>query len=114
MMNFVFAQPLHYLIHEADGETVAHCLDMDLVGAGATENEAVECLNTAVRYQVVIALKNENIALLRSKAPSHYWEMFSEALISGTTHAYKLDLHPEIAPVDVREASLTYLLAKAA
>ena len=61
---------------------------MDLVGAGATENEAIECLNAAVRYQVLIALKNENIELLRSKAPRRYWDMFTEATMRGNIQAY--------------------------
>ncbi len=111
MTGFIFGEPLHYLVHEADGEKVAHCLDMDLVASGVTAGEATERLNDVVRFQVNYALKNGTQASLRSKAPARYWEMFSEAS-EKNTKSYRLQLHRDLAPVSVEECHLTYLVAE--
>lgn len=112
-MGFIFAEPLHYLVHEADGEQVAHCLNMDIVASGANTEEALGRLNELVRFQVSYALKNGILEFLRTKAPARYWEMFSEASLGGAK-SYKLELHPDVAPVDVKECHLTYFVAVAA
>lgn len=113
MTGFLFSEPLHYLLHEVDGEKVAHCLNMDLVAAGDGIEEAVRRLNELVRYQVSYALKNNVLEMLRTKAPARYWEMFNDASMAGTK-SYKLELHPDVAPVSVKECHLTYFLAVAA
>jgi hypothetical protein len=111
MMGFIFAEPLHYLLHEVEGEKVAHCLNLDLVAAGKTKDEAISRLNEIVRVQVGYALKNGALEILRTKAPARYWEMFNDA---GTMKSYKLELHRDLSPVSVKECHLTYLLAEAA
>jgi hypothetical protein len=58
-MEFTFSKQLHSLIHSADGEQVAHCLDMDLVGSGATNEAAIAELNSAVRALVFFAVKTK-------------------------------------------------------
>lgn len=114
-MDFTFSTQLHYLIHSVDGECVAHCLDMDLVGSGENEEQAIAQLNTAVRALVYFAIKSKvfDILTLCKSAPSRYWEMFQEARQRGI-RTRTLEISPEIAPVTVSECHFTYVLAVAA
>src|SRR5439155_11331231 len=102
--------------HRVDGEHVAHCLDMDLVGTGNSEEEAIAELNTAVRAFVFYAIKREvlDIVSLCKRAPNEYWDMFDEAKRTSGTRTRTLDVNPEIAPVTVKECHFTYCLAVAA
>lgn len=115
-MDFTFSTQLHYLIHFVDGECVAHCLDMDLVGSGDTEEAAIAQLNTAVRSLVYFAIKSNvfEILTLSKSAPSRYWEMFEAAKRLTGTRTRTLEVSAEIAPVTVKECHFTYCLAVAA
>lgn len=115
-MEFTFSKQLHYLIHTADGEQVAHCLDMDLVGSGETDEDAIAELNCAVRAFVFFAVKAQtsDIEGLSKRAPERYWEMFEQAKRTNGTETRTLELSPEIAPVTVQQCNLTYCLAYAA
>jgi hypothetical protein len=115
-MEFTFTTQLNYLIHLADDEYVAHCLDMDLVGTGATSEEAVEQLNAAVRGIVFFALKTQvfDVLSLCKSAPERYWEMFEVAKKNGV-ETYPLDLGAELDPVTIEQCRhFTYRLAMAA
>jgi hypothetical protein len=115
-MEFTFAKQLNYLIHQADGEHVAHCLDMDLVGSGESKEAAIAQLNLAVRGVVFFALatKTLDILSLSGRAPDRYWECFDEAKRVSGSEVRTLDIAPEISPVAVRQCHLTYCLAEAA
>ena len=115
-MEFTFSKQLHYLIHTSDGEQVAHCLDMDLVGSGATNEEAIAELNSAVRALVFFAVKTKtfDIESICKRAPQDYWAMFEEAKHSTGVETCTLDVSPEIAPVTVQQCHFTYCLAYAA
>jgi hypothetical protein len=104
-MDFTFSTQLHYLVHFADGEYVAHCLDMDLVGSGKNEEEAVDSLNNAVRSLVYFAIKSKvfEVLSLCKNAPARYWDMFEEAKLRSGIKMRKLQVNPEIAPVTVKE-----------
>ena len=115
-MDFTFSEQLHYLIHVVDGEYVAHCLDMDLVGTGTSEEEAIEELNTAVRSLVLFAIKGKvlNILSLCKRAPQRYWDRFEEAKAKSGVVMRTLEVSPDLSPVTVKECYLTYCLAVAA
>jgi hypothetical protein len=115
MMEFTFSKQLNYLVHVVDNEYVAHCLDMDLIGTGETEDEAIAELNATVRAQVLFAIKSNvfDILGLSQKAPKRYWDLFSEASKAGT-RLRTLEINPAMAPVTVQECNLTYCLAVAA
>jgi hypothetical protein len=115
-MEFTFSKQLHYLIHHADGEQVAHCLDLDLVGSGNTDDEAIAELNNAVRALVFFAVKTNtsDIESLGKSAPESYWEMFEEAKRISGVQTRTFDVSPEIAPVTVQQCHFTYCLAVAA
>jgi hypothetical protein len=113
-MEFTFAKQLNYLIHQADNEHVAHCLDMDLVGSGETKEAAIAQLNFAVKSLVFFALKTNtlDICSLAGRAPDRYWECFNEAKRVSGSEVHTLDISPEISPVSVRQCHLTYCLAE--
>lgn len=116
IMDFTFTTQLHYLIHVVDGEYVAHCLDMDLVGTGSKKESAIEELNTAVRGLVVFAIQSEtsNILTFCKRAPARYWDIFEEARRTSGTVTQTLEVSPELSPVRVSQCHFTYCLAVAA
>ena len=115
-MDFTFTTELHYLIHHVDGEFVAHCLDMDLVGSGATTEDAIDELNTAVRSVVFFAIKTEtfDVLSLSKGAPEEYWTLFETARVTSGTEVRTLEVSAEFAPVAVKQCHFTYCLAVAA
>lgn len=115
-MDFTFTTELHYLIHHVDGDFVAHCLDMDLVGSGETTDDAVDELNTAVRALVFFAIKTAtfDVLSLSKAAPKEYWELFESARQTSGTVSRTLEVSAEIAPVAVKQCHFTYCMAVAA
>ena len=115
-MDFTFTTQLHYLIHIVDGEYVAHCLDMDLVGVGDSQEDAVCALNTAVQTFVYFAIKTQSINALNNckPAPTRYWDLFETAKEKSGVVTHTLEVSPELSPVEVTQCHLTYCLAVAA
>ena len=115
-MDFTFTSQLHYLVHQVDGEFVAHCLDLDLVGTGSSVEEAVEQLNDSVRIVVYFCMKSgqTDVSSRCQRAPQKYWDMFSQALDERNPIIKTVDIASELAPVNVMECHFTYCLAIAA
>jgi hypothetical protein len=113
MMDFTFTSQLHYLVHEVDGEQVAHCLDLDLVGSGPDLDSAVYQLNDAVRAVVYFCMKSgaANTSGRCQRAPQEYWDMFSQALDEKEPIIKTVEIASEVAPVTVMECHFTYQLA---
>lgn len=116
MMDFTFTSQLHYLVHQVDGEHVAHCLDLDLVGSGNSVGSAVEQLNDAVRAVVYLCMVKgtSSVKGYCSRAPEEYWEMFRRALDDHDPVIHSLNVGGNIPPVTVMECNFTYVLAVAA
>jgi len=112
-MDFTFTSQLHYLVHQVDGEYVAHCLDLDLVGTGSDVESAVSQLNDLVRAVVVFCLgtKRRDVSGHCSRAPEEYWEKFQSAYNENEPVIRTLDVSPEVSPVTVMECHFTYCLA---
>jgi hypothetical protein len=115
-MDFTFSTQLHYLIHFVEGEYVAHCLDMDLVGTGRSTQLAIESLNMAVRAHVLFAIRSNilNVNAFCKTAPERYWAMFNDAKMRSGVKTCTLEISPEISPVLVKKCHFTYYLAVAA
>jgi hypothetical protein len=113
MMDFTFTSQLHYLVHQIDGEHVAHCLDLDLVGSGPDLDSAVYQLNDAVRAIVYFCMKAgaPDASGRCQKAPPEYWEMFKHALDEKEPIIKTVEIAREMAPVTVMECHFTYQLA---
>jgi len=113
MMDFTFTSQLHYLVHQVDGEYVAHCLDLDLVGSGRTIESAVDQLNELVRAVVFFCIQANvpDTSAHCSRAPKEYWDMFKEAYDEHDPVIKTLDISPEVGPVTVMQCHFTYCLA---
>lgn len=69
--------PLRAVFYKEGEEWIAHCLEFDLVGDGATRKEALDSLTAAVATQVDATMQNGNIANLFSPAEGKFFGMFA-------------------------------------
>jgi hypothetical protein len=69
--------PLRVVFYSEDGEWIAHCLEFDLLGSGATKRLALECLADAIRLQVDESIRHDNPRNLFSPAGGEFFEMFA-------------------------------------
>jgi len=86
---------LHYLISQADGQFVAHCLDLDLISVGPDIQSAGRKLDGLVKTQIEFSLATSNLSNLATKAPLSYWKEF----LAGTP----VDLEPRSIHITVPE-----------
>lgn len=102
--------PLRVVFYKCDGDWVAHCLEFDLCGDGATPREAIECLNEMIVIQVREVMETGNVENLFSPADGSFFRMFA----AGRPHAVgdlKLEFHEdpiEIESYETREYSDEY------
>lgn len=68
--------PLRIVFYRDDGAWVAHCLEFDLCGDGATREDAIQNLVEAMRIQLEVSLENDNPANLFSPADAKYHQMY--------------------------------------
>lgn len=69
--------PLRVVFYQDDGDWVAHCLEFDLMGDGATKEEAVQQLGDAIMTQVDYFMETRDPATLFSPAPPDIQQMFA-------------------------------------
>jgi hypothetical protein len=67
---------VHYLLSGTDGRHVAHCLDLDVVVTGASQQIAMEKLDDLVKAHIEVALATGQLENLSTKAPSSFWRQF--------------------------------------
>jgi len=72
-----FRIPLQVVFYKEEDRWVAHCLQFDLCGDGATQEEALKRLNGAIETQVFASLEFNNPANLFSPADGKFFEMFA-------------------------------------
>ena len=83
------AQPLHpefnldVLLYREDGEWLAHCLQLDLVEAGATPEEAEQTLAGVIQHHIQWALEDDDMEHLFHPAPPGIWKKFFSAEPQG-------------------------------
>lgn len=79
------AQALHpeftvnVLLYREEGQWVAHCLQLDLVEAGATPEEAEEALIGVIQHHIQWALEDDDLEHLFHYAPPEVWKKFFAA-----------------------------------
>lgn len=72
-----FHIPLRVLFYKEDGDWIAHCLEFDLLGDGATKEDALENLTEAIGLQLEASLEFDNPKNLFCPAPGRFLEMFA-------------------------------------
>src|SRR5688572_18379668 len=69
--------PLRIVFYKEGADWVAHCLEFDLMGDGATRKEALDQLGEAIGLQVKASLQHNNPKNLFSPADGKYFQMFA-------------------------------------
>ena len=70
---------LDVLLYRENGEWLAHCLQLDLVEAGVTPEEAEENLAGVIQHDIQWAIEDDDMEHLFHPAPPEYWKMFFSA-----------------------------------
>lgn len=99
--------PLRAVFYKEAGRWIAHCLEFDLMGDGATKEEALHQLNEAIGMQLEQFLRDRNAANLFSPADSELFRKFAAGRKSDVAVGelkVRVD-SVEIEDVDAREYS---------
>jgi predicted RNase H-like HicB family nuclease len=73
----LFRIPLRVVFFREGGDWVAHCLEFDLAGDGATKEDAFQVLVDAIAIQLEATIQHDNPKNLFSPAPAEFLEMFA-------------------------------------
>lgn len=79
MEAHVYDFQLRVLLYREDGEFVAHALEMDLLGYGKTEAEALRDLKGLIESQVTFARQMNDDTLLDFPAPKELFARWEKA-----------------------------------
>jgi len=79
MNRHIYNIQIRVLICKEDGEYVARALELDLLGYGKTEAEAVEELKAAVEAQISFARHMNDESLINFPAEKTYFARWEEA-----------------------------------
>ncbi len=71
------------LVTKADGEFVAHALELDLVGYGATEKAAIDELAAMILAQISFAAQKGDNSLIPFSAPAEYFKRWEAANLAA-------------------------------
>jgi hypothetical protein len=102
---------VHYLISRSDSRHVAHCLDLDVVATGASQEAAVEKLDDLVKAHIEVALATGQLENLSTKAPNSYWRQFIDGVRIEVPHKTLHIRIPEAVQVLPLENSEVGILA---
>lgn len=91
--------PLRVVFYKDEPNWIAHCLEFDLMGDGATQKEAAERLSNAIAMQLEATLDYKNLENLFKPADAKYFLMFA----AGKDTA-KAELRMQIDSVTIDEA----------
>lgn len=69
---------LKVLIFKDGDEYVAHILDLDLVGTGATKDEAMKAVCDAAGSQIAYAMEHSSVDNIFKPAPKSFYEKWEE------------------------------------
>lgn len=109
-MKRTFRIPLRVVFYREDGRWVAHCLEFDLCGDGASKVEALKSLSQSITLQVRASIEHDSDQNLFSPAPGEIQERFfagqhvAEGELQLELGTERLD-HFEIEGTECREYS---------
>ncbi len=79
MDTHIYNLQIRVLIYREDGEWVARALEMDLLGFGKTEREAVAELQRAVEAQISFAHQTNDASLINFPAEPEFFKRWEDA-----------------------------------
>lgn len=79
MDTHIYDLQIRVLIYREDGEFVARALEMDLLGFGKSEREAVESLKQTVEAQISFAHQMSDPSLISFPAEATYFNRWENA-----------------------------------
>jgi hypothetical protein len=75
----IFDLGIRVLICQEEGEFCAHALEVDLLGYGKTESEAISELFEAIRSQLAFARARDDDSILHFPAPKEFYDRWEAA-----------------------------------
>ena len=91
-----FRIPLRVIFYKEDGCWVAHCLEFDLCGDGASKEEALRELFESIKIQVEETVRHNNPRNLFTPASSEVQERFFAGKHTTIQGEIKLTIEPLI------------------
>ena len=79
MEAHVYDFQIRVLLYREDGEFVAHALEMDLLGYGKTDAEALRELKGLIEAQITFARQKNDDTLLDFPAPKEFFARWEKA-----------------------------------
>lgn len=79
MDSHIYNIQIRVLICKEDGEFVARALELDLLGYGKTEEEAVKDLQEYVEAQVMFAHQKKDASMLKFPAAPEFFQRWEDA-----------------------------------
>ncbi len=70
---------LHVLIYKEEDNYIAHCLELDMLGDGTTQEEALKTMRNLVEAQIEFHFKQGIEDKLFHPAPAEYWNKLLKA-----------------------------------
>jgi len=102
--------PIRVVLYQEDGRWIAHCLEFDLLGDGATQEDALQCLKGAIQTQIDAVVDHDSLESLYFPAEGKYFRMYAE----GREIALKATVHFEVKnPVQIERLEAREYLATA-
>jgi hypothetical protein len=92
-----FHIPLRVVFYREEGSWIAHCLEFDLCGDGATKEEAARCLVESMKLQIAESVRHDNPRNLFSPASSEVQQKF---FAGRHTDKGELKVQVTVEPVD--------------
>ncbi len=106
---------VHYLISEANGRHLAHCLDLDVVATDGSQSLAVDKLDDLVKAHIEFALASGQFDNLETKAPNSYWRQFINGEpIKIHSRTIQIRIPEGLAPVPIEASEVGILAHRAA
>jgi predicted RNase H-like HicB family nuclease len=100
-----FKMSVRAVLYKEEGSWIAHCLEFDLIGHGATKRKSLKALSQAIAVQLQASIEDRNPGNLFRPAPGEYFERFAEGKhIAVGTLSVKVKRSPyRIETIEARE-----------
>ena len=86
---------LRFLVRQEEDLFVAYCLELDLVAAAKTEDEAVRDLMDVTVEQIRYCIANDNMDRLFRRAPEEIWNEYYACEKGSTSESLIIEGPPE-------------------